>query len=71
MRPGREFARSGYCFDLVAARNTAQERQLVSFHTKGWMYKLKLIEHFMVANIGLEFVVIASTIPKIAGIVFE
>lgn len=35
------------------------------------MYKLESEKHFIIADIGLQFVVTTSTIPKIACIIFE
>lgn len=67
---------SEYWFDLAAAGSTARTRQLVLFHTEGQAYRLESEEHSIVADIGLEVVVVADTVPEVvvvgvAGIVPE
>lgn len=71
-----ELANSEYWFDLAAAGSTAQARQLAPVHTEGRVYRLELEEHSMVADIDLEVVVAAGTVPEVvvvgvAGIVPE
>lgn len=71
-----ELAYSEYWFDLAAAGNTARARQLAPVHTEGRVYRLELEEHSMVADIDLEVVVVAGTVPEVvvvgvAGIVPE
>lgn len=71
-----ELAYSEYWLDLAAAGSTARARQLAPFHTEGRVYRLELGEHSMVADIDLEVVVVAGTVPEvvvagIAGIVPE
>ena len=60
-----ELAYSEYWFDLAAAGSTARARQLARFHTEGRVYKLELEEHSMFADIDLEVVVIAGTVPEV------
>lgn len=59
MGAGIKLTGFGYYFNLVVAGNTTWGRQLVSFHTKGQVYKLESEKYSMVADIGLEFVGIA------------
>lgn len=47
------------------AGSTARVRQLVPFHTEGLVYRLESEEHSMVADIGLEVVVAADTVPEV------
>lgn len=71
-----ELAYCEYWFDLAAAGRTARARQLAPVHTEGRVYRLELEEHSMVADIDLEVVVVAGTVPEVvvvgvAGIVPE
>lgn len=60
-----ELAYSEYWFDPAAAGGTARSRQLARLHTEGRVCKLELEEHSMVAEIDLEVVAIAGTVPEV------
>lgn len=64
-----ELAYSEYWFDLAAAGSTARARQLAPVHTEGRVYRLELEEHSMVADIDLEVVVVAGTVPEVVVVV--